>query len=330
MSKLDTNSSETETNTSEEEKDGFFRRLMENKALKDKLYNIIFESDTPAGKRFDVTLMIMIVLSVTALILESMPNIGSSYKRIFIVLEYVFTAFFTFEYVVRIYCSPHAKKYIFSFFGIIDLLSILPVYLSFVLGSAHYMLAIRVFRLIRVFRVFKLFNFLEEGHSLLEAVIDSSRRIIVYFIFVLIMVVSIGTIMFMIEGNRPGSGFTDIPTSIYWAIVTMTTVGYGDITPITLTGRVLSAIVMLLGYTIIAVPTGIVASSMSKTRGKKKHVRVCQNCQQTERDEKALFCKYCGCELAREDEEPAKVIIEEDDASKHDISEKSDGGNESV
>lgn len=249
------------------------RRFLHDEELKRRLYNIIFESDTPAGKTFDVALIFSILASVLLIVVESLEGIPSWLHTPFVVLEYVFTAFFTFEYLTRVYCSPRPHQYIFSFFGIIDLLATLPLYLGFFFSGARYLLVIRTFRLIRVFRIFKLFKFLKEGERLLLALRDSSQKIGVFFLFVVILVTAIGTLMYMVEGRAPGTQFTNIPNSIYWAIVTMTTVGYGDITPVTPVGRFLSAIVMLIGYTIIAVPTGIVSASMVKDyhqRRKKK------------------------------------------------------------
>lgn len=239
-----------------------WRKLMHNEQLKKKLYTIIFESDTPMGKLFDVVLMVCILLSIFIVIAESIqewqPYVGP-YLR---VLEYVFTIIFTAEYLLRLYCAPRARDYAFSFFGIIDLLATLPLYITWIFGSARYLLVLRTFRLIRVFRVFKLFNFLTEGHLLLRSLYMSSRKIGVFFLFVVILVIAIGTLMYMVEGQRPGTQFNNIPNSIYWAVVTMTTVGYGDITPETPFGRFLSVVVMLVGYTIIAVPTGIMSASM--------------------------------------------------------------------
>lgn len=239
-----------------------WHKLTHNQALKRKLYTIIFESDTPMGKLFDVVLIICILLSILVVFAESIqewqPYVGP-YLRI---IEYVFTLFFTAEYLLRIYCSPHPRKYIFSFFGIVDLLATLPLYITWIFGSARYLLILRTFRLIRVFRVFKLFNFLSEGHLLLRSLYMSSRKIGVFFLFVVILVIAIGTLMYMVEGQRPDTQFNNIPNSIYWAVVTMTTVGYGDITPETPFGRFLSVVVMLVGYTIIAVPTGIMSASM--------------------------------------------------------------------
>lgn len=267
-----------------------------DKELKKKLYVIIFESDTPKGKLFDVFLIGFIIASVLVVILESVVTFSDHFKLALQIMEYVFTAFFTFEYLVRIYCSPKPRKYIFSFFGIVDLLATLPLYLGFVFTSARYLLIIRTFRLIRVFRVFKLFNFLDEGNLLLVSLRLSSRKIFVFFFFVLILVTSVGTIMYMVEGTQPDTAFNNIPNCIYWAIVTMTTVGYGDITPETPVGRFISACVMLIGYTIIAVPTGIVSATMIKEHKRRSELR-CPYCLRTGHEEEAEYCKYCGGKL---------------------------------
>lgn len=285
---------------------GFYSRVrnridefLHDEALKKKLYIIIFESDTPKGKLFDTVLIGFIIASVLVVIFGSVQSISTHFSLLFRILEYVFTVFFTFEYLLRIYCSPNPRKYIFSFFGIVDLLATLPVYLSFIFTGAHYFLIIRAFRLIRVFRVFKMFNFLQEGNLLLVSLRVSSPKIFVFFFFVLILVTSIGTIMYMIEGTQPGSAFNNIPNSIYWAIVTMTTVGYGDITPVTPVGRFISAIVMLIGYTIIAVPTGIVSATMVDEHRKRAKLR-CPHCYRKGHEETAVFCKYCGGKLTPE------------------------------
>lgn len=273
-----------------------FHQFLHNRALKHKLYVIIFESDTPAGKAFDVSLIVCILLSISLAIIESLQGLPSWLTTPFIVSEYIFTAFFTFEYVTRIYCSPRPRRYIFSFFGIIDLLATLPLYLAFILPGARYLLIIRAFRIIRVFRIFKLFNFWFEGERLLSSLRESSRKIAVFFLFVVILVISIGTLMYMIEGTQPNSQFNNIPNSIYWACVTMTTVGYGDITPVTALGKFLSACVMLTGYTIIAVPTGIVSVSMMKEYKRLKDLE-CPACHKKGHEENAVFCKYCGHKL---------------------------------
>lgn len=284
--------------------------LKNNQALKDNLYDIIFGSDTPAGKHFDIVLMIAIVVSILITIFDSMfVNYWATLALV--ILEYLLTAFFTFEYLARIYCSPKPRAYALSFFGIIDLLSILPMYLGFFVHGARFMIVLRSFRLIRVFRIFKLFTFLQEGYLLLESIKQSLRKISVFFLFVLIIVICLGTVMYMVECDEPGTQFTDIPTSIYWAIVTMTTVGYGDITPITTLGRFFSAIVMLLGYTIIAVPTGIVSASMIQASHDAAN-RVCPNCGKAGHDATATHCKYCGSQLEEALQEPQQEFFDND------------------
>ncbi|MBO6013287.1 MAG: ion transporter [Bacteroidales bacterium] len=246
-----------------------WQELMANQPLKRKLYGIIFGSDTRLGRMFDIVLMICIIVSILITIFDSLftnPWIVGS----LVVLEYLLTAFFTFEYLARLYCSPNPRDYVFSFFGIVDLVSILPMYLGWLLPGARFMIALRSIRLIRVFRVFKLFSFLEEGYLLMESIRQSFKKIFVFFLFVVIMVICLGTIMYAVESGQPGTQFTSIPTSIYWAIVTMTTVGYGDIIPVTAVGRFFASIVMLLGYTIVAVPTGIVSASMVSVQTRKK------------------------------------------------------------
>ncbi len=270
--------------------------FLHNEALKRKIYTIIFESDTPTGKLFDVALMGFIILSIFIVVAESVQSWSAIVGPYLRVSEYLFTFFFTMEYLLRLYCSPNPRKYALSFFGIVDLLATLPFYITWLFGPARYLLIIRTFRLIRVFRVFKLFDFLSEGHMLLRSLILSARKIIVFFLFVLILVISIGTLMYMVEGQQPDTSFHDIPSSIYWAIVTLTTVGYGDITPVTPLGRFLSAIVMLLGYTILAVPTGIVSASMIREH-KKQDAIPCPHCGKSGHDVGALYCKYCGEKL---------------------------------
>lgn len=275
-----------------------WQRFKENEVLKKKLYDIIFESDTFWGKTFDIVLIACITLSILITIFDSLVTIPWLQSTL-VVLEYLFTVFFTLEYLTRLYCSPAPKAYAKSFFGIVDLLSILPMYLGIFFSNARFAIVLRSFRLIRVFRIFKLFNFLAEGNMLLRSLQQSANKILVYFLFVVILVVSLGTLMFMVESGQPDTQFTDIPTSIYWAIVTMTTVGYGDITPVTAIGRFLSALVMLLGYTILAVPTGIVSASMIKESRRHDH-RSCPNCQRMGHEENARYCKHCGAELEEE------------------------------
>lgn len=273
-----------------------WHHFLNDDELKQKIYTIVFESDTPKGKLFDILLIASILLSVMLVILESMNIFPSSANMALRIIEYVLTFFFTIEYLARVYCLKNPRKYIFSFFGIVDLLATLPVYLGFVLHGSHYLLVIRAFRLIRIFRIFKLFKFIKEGNLLLRSLWISAPKIFIFFFFVLILVTSMGTIMYMIEGTNPNSNFDNIPNSIYWAIVTMTTVGYGDITPVTPVGRFFSAVIMLIGYTIIAVPTGIVSATMV-TQHKQLKERRCPQCHRKGHDPEATFCKYCGARL---------------------------------
>ena len=272
----------------------WWKGLKANESLKKRLYIIIFESDTREGKLFDTVLIGFIVSSILVVILDSVFRFDTYANIGFQVLEYLFTAFFTFEYLVRLYCSPNPRQYAFSFFGIVDLLSTLPLYLGFFLQGARYLLIVRSFRLIRVFRVFKLFSFLNEGNLLMQSLWISRAKIGVFFLFVLILNISIGTLLYVVEGNRPDTPFTDIPASIYWSIVTMTTVGYGDITPITGMGRFLSAVVMLFGYTIIAIPTGIVSAALFEEGRLRKQERSCPHCRKQIDDTDARYCPYCG------------------------------------
>ena len=272
--------------------------FLHNAELKQKIYSIVFESDTPKGKLFDILLIGSIILSVLLVILESMHIFPHTAYLTLRVIEYVLTLFFTIEYLARIYCLERPRTYIFSFFGIVDLLATLPVYLSFFLHGSHYLLVIRAFRLIRIFRIFKLFKFINEGNLLLRSLWFSAPKIFIFFFFVLILVTSMGTVMYMVEGTRPDSGFNNIPNSIYWAIVTMTTVGYGDITPVTPVGRFLSAVIMLIGYTIIAVPTGIVSATMVR-QYKAQEKEKCPKCHRDGHDPEALYCKYCGARLRK-------------------------------
>ncbi|MBO5585135.1 MAG: ion transporter [Bacteroidaceae bacterium] len=260
-----------------------------------RLNNIVGNSDSRAGRVFDIVVMVAIIISLLVAFVETQPAVVGRFKDVLTVLEYVLTIFFTLEYILRIYCSSRPRNYIFSFFGIIDLLATLPLYLSFIpcLSSARYLFILRVFRLTRIFRVLKLFAFINEGYLLMQSIRLSLRKILVYFLFVIILVIILGTLMFMVEGGQPGTQFTDLGASIYWAIVTLTTVGYGDITPVTLVGRFLSGIVMILGYTIIAVPTGIVSATMideTKRRGRDGR---CPRCNE-KTDLKANYCQHCG------------------------------------
>ena len=260
---------------------------------KETLYNIIFGTDTRAGRLFDITLIIAISVSIIISFIETIPSLAHTYKLVLEILEYLLTFFFTVEYIARVYCSPRPREYVLSFFGIIDLLATLPPYLGYFLPNARYMMLLRSFRFIRIFRIFRLFTFINEGYILMRSLQRSLKKIAVYFLFVLILVTCLGTLMFMVENGQPDTEFTDLGTSVYWAIVTMTTVGYGDITPVTPIGRLLSAFVVLLGYTIIAVPTGIVTATIideTKVKPKDGH---CPRCDAMVRDNDN-YCSQCG------------------------------------
>lgn len=259
--------------------------------LREQIHRVIFGVDTTAGKLFDIWLLILILLSVLVVMLQSVPAIDADYDKHFVTAEWIFTGIFTAEYFLRIYSSPTRRKYIFSFFGVVDFLSILPAYLSLVFGGIHALMIIRVLRLIRVFRVLALIPFLENAAHMITALKQSLYKIAVFSAVVLCIVVILGAVMYTVEG--PENGFTSIPQSIYWAIVTITTVGFGDITPQTYFGQFLASVIMLLGYSIIAVPTGIVAVEMNRA-GKKSNK--CPHCSaEVHKDDR--FCSSCGGKL---------------------------------
>lgn len=262
--------------------------------LRKRLFIVIFGTDTPAGKAFDVGLLIAILISVLAVMLESVPSLNSKYGFVFKNMEWVFTVIFSLEYITRIYVTDARRKYIFSFYGIIDLISVLPSYLSLVLVGTQYLLIIRALRLLRVFRILKLGRFVGEGEQLGRALKASRHKITVFMGTVMMLVIILGTIMYLVEGRD--NGFTSIPLSIYWAIVTLTTVGYGDIAPQTILGQTIASFVMILGYAIIAVPTGIVTVELQKDK-KKQEAKACLKCNSKGHDMEALFCKFCGEKL---------------------------------
>ena len=258
------------------------------------LYTVIFKADTPAGKIFDEVLILTIFLSVTVVMLDSVREITAVYGGLFYSLEWIFTILFTVEYFLRLICVGRPIRYATSFFGIIDLMAILPTYLSLLLPGSQYLLVIRVLRLLRIFRVLKLVQYIGEADLLIRALRASQRKIILFQFTVLNLVVILGSLMYVIEGAE--SGFTSIPKSIYWAIITLTTVGYGDIVPVTNLGQALSSIIMIIGYSIIAVPTGIVTSEITYA-SKYFKGKVCKNCSFEGHDSDAKFCKRCGSRL---------------------------------
>lgn len=265
--------------------------------LRRKIFTIIFGTDTPAGRSFDIILLWLIILSVTVVILESVSSLRESYHDLFMDVEWIFTIVFTLEYFLRIYTSPKPLKYITSFYGIIDLLAILPSYLGLLFDTSTFLLTIRALRLLRMFRVFKLGRYLKEAAILVKALQLSIRKIVVFFGVVLTMVLILGSLLYLIEGEE--NGFTSIPQSIYWAIVTITTVGYGDIAPATVLGKILASIAMLTGYSIIAVPTGIVTIELGRAvkSEKNSNSKSCRNCSHDNHDSDAVYCKICGSKL---------------------------------
>jgi len=260
-----------------------------------KLFIIIFRTDTPAGKYFDIVLLWAILLSILVVILESVDTYSKSLDLELKVLEWLFTIIFSIEYLLRIFISEKPKKYIFSFYGIIDLLSIAPTYLGLIFTGTPYFILLRGLRLLRIFRIFKLTRFLGEAEVLRTAVKNSSEKIVVFLGTVLSLALIIGTLMYVIEG--PQHGFTSIPRGIYWAIVTLTTVGYGDIAPQTAFGQFLATIVMMLGYGIIAVPTGIMSVEISKAEKELKPNQRCPSCSFSKIPNDAKFCQNCGKQL---------------------------------
>ena len=265
--------------------------------LRKKIFIIIFGSDTRAGKIFDVILLWMIVVSVTVVILESVTSLRLAYHDLFHTTEWVFTIIFSLEYAFRIYSSPKPWKYMTSFYGVIDLLAILPTFLGFFFETYTFLLTIRALRLLRLFRIFKLARYVKEATVLVNALRQSMHKIVVFFGAVLTLVLILGSLLYLIEGEE--NGFTSIPQSIYWAIVTITTVGYGDIAPVTVLGKILASIAMLTGYSIIAVPTGIISVEIGRgvKSGQKSKTRHCPDCNHVIEDEDANFCKKCGAKL---------------------------------
>jgi voltage-gated potassium channel len=268
---------------------------MQSVGLKERLNEIIFGTDTPAGKLFDMVLIYAIVLSVVAVMLDSVIWFADIYGRELFWIEWFFTLLFTVEYVARIYCARNSWQYMRSFYGIVDLISILPSYLALIFIGANYLLIIRLLRVLRIFRILKLVKYLSEANILMRSMVASRRKIFVFFCTVLVMATVFGSIMFVVEG--PAHGFSSIPKSIYWTIVTITTVGYGDIIPQTPLGQVVASLAMLTGYSIIAVPTGILTAELATEMQRDRIGRQCRNCRKSGHDRDADHCKYCGAQL---------------------------------
>lgn len=267
--------------------------------FKSRLHEVIFEADTKEGKVFDEVLLVSIILSVLIVILDSVPSLETSHGPFFHSAEWFFTILFTIEYLLRIWITKKSFKYMFSFFGIIDLIAIIPTYLSLLMPGGELIIIVRMLRLLRIFRILKLMQYISATNLLMDSLIKSRYKISVFILFVSILVTILGAILYLVEGAQ--SGFTSIPRGIYWAIITLTTVGYGDITPSTVAGQSIASVVMLLGYAIIAVPTGIITSQIidSKRYLAKTNTQHCSRCNYHNHEDDALFCKVCGNALNR-------------------------------
>ncbi|MBZ1350289.1 ion transporter [Alcaligenaceae bacterium LF4-65] len=266
--------------------------VRKKETVRNRLSKIVFESDTLAGRRFDKALLVAIVLSIAVVVLASVDRFAIKYAGILSALEWLFTIAFTLEYLTRVYCAPDRRKYVLSFFGIIDLLAIVPTYFALIFPELHSLIDVRVLRLIRIFRVFKLTAYSSEYAHLSQAFIASKRKILVFLSVVLMVVLVMGTLMYVIEG--PEHGYTSIPTGIYWAITTMTTVGFGDIAPKTDLGRFLSSVMMLIGWGTLAVPTGIVTAEMSARTKRASDNKTCPQCSRANLKSYDRFCGTCG------------------------------------
>ena len=267
-----------------------------------KFYSLIFGTETRAGRWFDLWLIAIILASVVVIMLDSIASLDETYGNLFLYMEWVFTILFTLEYMTRIWCTPNRRAYIFSLYGVVDLLALLPTYLSLLIPQAAPLLIIRLLRILRVFRVLRLLSLLSEANELAGALQRSGRKIFVFFSLVIIIATIFGSLLYVIEG--PENGFNDIPTSVYWAIVTITTVGYGDVTPVTTIGRAVAAAGMLVGYAIIAVPTGIITAELTGAQRIRKmremlEARNCTTCSAVEHDPHAHYCRFCGTGLPR-------------------------------
>jgi len=263
--------------------------------LRQKLKTIIFGTETKAGKLFDEVLIAIIVLSIITVLLESVAIYSEQYGNILYLAEWFFTILFSIEYLLRIYCIRLPSSYVFSFYGIVDLLSVIPTYISVLFPGAQALAVIRVLRVLRIFRILKLFQYMGEANHLANALIASKRKIFIFIFVVMNIVIILGSIMYLIEGSA--AGYTSIPKSIYWAIVTLTTVGYGDIAPLTPIGQSISAFIMLIGYSIIAVPTGIVTTELAFSKSGFKNKTTCAVCDKDDLIRGSLYCRHCGAKI---------------------------------
>jgi len=271
------------------------KNQQQNTSWRQRLHEIIYEADTRAGKLFDIVLLIAILASVLLVMLESVESIDTKYHYYLNISEWVITLLFTFEYILRIISIKKPTQYIFSFYGIIDLLSTIPKYLAIIFTGTHSLIALRLLRLLRIFRILKLTRYIGASNHLMLALKASKAKISVFLFFIVIICTILGTVMYMIEGAE--NGFTSIPRSVYWAIVTLTTVGFGDIAPQTPLGQFIASIIMILGYGIIAIPTGIVSSQMAKMDTVDTNTQACPNCGKESHKDNAAFCFHCGSKL---------------------------------
>jgi voltage-gated potassium channel len=259
-----------------------------------RLYEIVFEAETPAGRAFDISLISLIVVSVLIVFLESIKSFRESYGTELTIAEWVITILFSIELLLRLVAVKRPLRYVFSFYGMVDIIAILPTYLSLLVAGTQYLMVVRILRLLRIFRILKLTSYITEGRVITAALSRSRQKITVFLVAIVTIVTVVGSMMYVVEGEE--NGFTDIPTSIYWAIVTMTTVGYGDLSPKTGLGKLLASIVMILGYGIIAVPTGIVTAELTRA-AKPASTQVCMECHAEGHDLDAKHCKFCGASL---------------------------------
>ncbi len=273
------------TQSAEHKRDSGWRNIV---------YEIIFKADTIAGKSFDIAVIVIIALSVITVIINTVDSIEHEYGNILHIAEWTFTIIFTIEYILRLICCKRPTAYARSFFGMVDLLAILPTYISIFLPGGHVLLVVRILRVLRIFRVLKLVKYIGESEMLIDALRSSRRKITVFLFSVITIVIIFGSVMYIVESSE--NGFTNIPQSIYWAVVTLTTVGYGDVTPHTHIGKVISMVIMVMGYGILAVPTGIVTAEMTKAMGhhNKVSTNVCEGCGYRWHDDDAHYCKHCG------------------------------------
>lgn len=285
-----------------------FPKLEKSRRTKqrERIFEVIFEADSFYGKLFDVVLRCTILLSVMLVMLESVPTFNAKYHHVLVIFEWIITILFTVEYGFRLYCVRRPWRYFFSFYGIIDLLSILPTYLGILYPSTKYLSSIRILRLFRIFRIFRLTKFLRGGNLLIGALKRTQAQIVVFLSFVILVGVVLGSLMYILEVDTPGSNITTMPTGIYWALVTLTTIGYGDITPVTSSGRFLASIVMVLGYGVIAVPGILAVGAFKEIKSGqiKRNTQVCQHCHDSNHMDGSNFCKTCGYPLHRDINRP--------------------------